>query len=212
MTAQVAVIPFRRLLRSRRCAATQRIAPHRAIAITDRRGVLVKASKLMVAAVVSWFVLGACAGSGATPTSSPAATTAGGAATPAPAAQHPDSCTLLTAADIKTATGTAWGPGVADGYGHCNWYAGTSTVDEGNGGVSLWFASGGTTLASVRSGPAAGGVDLTVSGHPAYWSGGEFSGMWVDLGTSVLVLTINPVPVGGQAMVQHMAELAVAKL
>ena len=172
-----------------------------------------QASKLMAAAVVSLFVVGACGGSGGTPTSAPVATTAGGGATTAPAGGTADPCTLLTQGDIKTATGVDYGASVADGYGHCRWFAGTATVDEGKGMVTVSFASTGTTLGSIKSGPFAGGVDTTVSGHPAYWYSGDVQpGIWVDLGTSVLVVGINPVPVGGQAMAQHLAELAVAKL
>jgi hypothetical protein len=164
----------------------------------------VKASKLMAAAVVSLFVAGACGSSGGTPTSAPTTAPAGGTADP---------CTLLTQADIKTATGVDYGPSVADSYGHCRWFFGTSTVDEGKGTVTVSFASTGTTLASVKSGPGSGGVDLTVRGHPAYWDAVPFGpSIWVDLGTSVLVIGIDPLPVGGQAMAQRMAELAVAKM
>jgi hypothetical protein len=171
------------------------------------------ASKLMTAAVVPLFVVAACGGSGGTPTSAPAATTAGGGATTAPAGGTADPCSLLTQADIKTATGADYGPSVADPYGHCRWFFGTSTVNEGKGAVTVSFASAGTTLASIKSGAFAGGVDLTVRGHPAYWSPADYGpGIWVDLGTSVLVVGIDPVPAGGQAMAQHMAELAVARI
>lgn len=186
----------------------------RAIAVTDRRGVLVQASKQMAAALVSLFVVAACGGSGGTPTSAPAATTAGGGATTTPAGGTADPCTLLTQADIKAAIGVDYGASVADGYGHCRWFFGTSMVDEGKGMVTVSFASTGTTLASVKAGPFAGGTDTTVSGHPAYLNLSAVSqpSIWVDLGTSVLVVGINPVPVGGQAIAQHLAELAVAKL
>ena len=172
-----------------------------------------QASKLMAAAVVSLFVVGACGGSGGTPTSAPVATTAGGGATTAPAGGTADPCTLLTQGDIKTATGVDYGASVADNYGHCRWFAGTSMVDEGKGMVTVSFAPTGTTLASIRSGPFSGGVDTTVSGHPAYWSPYDAGpSIWVDLGTSVLVVGIDPVPAGGEAIAEHLAELAVAKL
>lgn len=162
-------------------------------------------SKLMAAAIVSLFVVGACGGTGGTPTSAPVTTT--------PAGGTADPCTLLTQADIKSATGVDYGQSVADSYGSCRWFFGTSTVDEGKGMVTVSFASTGTTLASIKSGPFGGGVDLTVSGHPAYWYGGDVQpGIWVDLGASVLVVGINPVPAGGQAIAQHLAEFAVAKL
>jgi hypothetical protein len=186
------------------------IAP---IAAGDRRGVLVQASKLMAAAVVWLFVVAACSGSGGTPTSTPAATTAGVGATTAATSGNPDPCTLLTRADIKTATGVDYGPSVADSYGKCRWFAGTATVDEGNGMVTVSFAPAGTTLASIKSGPFSGGDDTTVNGHPAYWTSyAAGPSIYVDLGTSVLVVGIDPPPVGARDMAQHMAELAVAKL
>jgi Protein of unknown function (DUF3558) len=185
----------------------------RPIANTDRRGVLVQTSKLMAATVVSLFFVAACAGSGGTPTSAPPATTEGGGATAAPTSRTADPCTLLTQADIKAATGVDYGPSVADGYGHCQWFFGTSMVNEGKGAVTVSFASTGTTLESIKAGPFAGGVDTTVSGHPAYWSPMDAGpGIWVDLGTSVLVVGIDPVPAGGQAIAEHLAALAVAKL
>jgi hypothetical protein len=186
----------------------------RPIAVTDRSGVLVQASKVMAAAVVSLFVVAACGGSGGTPTTAPAATTTGGGATTAPAGGTADPCTLLTQGDIKTAIGVDYGVSVADSYGHCRWFAGTSTVDEGKGMVTVFFASTGTTLESIKSGAFAGGVDTTVSGHPAYWSPLDAQpSIWVDLGTSVLVVSIDPVPSGGgQAVFEHLAELAVAKM
>lgn len=157
-----------------------------------------KASKLMAAAL-SLFVAAACGAVGGGPTTAPSRATA-------------DPCTLLTQADIRTATGSDYGVGVPDSYGHCRWFFGTSTVDEGNGMVTVFFASAGTTLASVKSG-AAGGDDATVSGHPAYWDAVPFGpSMWVDLGTSVLAVGIDPLPVGGKAMAQRLAELAVAKV
>jgi hypothetical protein len=76
----------------------------------------------------------------------------------------------------------------------------------------VFFASPGTTLASVKSN-AFGAVDLTVGGHPAVWDG--FAGgpsLWVDLGTSVLVVGTEYSPASDQANAQHLAELAVAKL
>lgn len=161
------------------------------------------ASKLMAVAVISLFVVGACAGSGGTP--APSATTA-------PTRGTADPCTLLTRADIKTAIGIDYGPSFADDYGHRRWVAGTGTVDEGKGMVTVSFASAGATLASVKA-KSFGGADLTVRGHPVYWD--AFAGgpsLWVDLGTSVLVVGLDPLPTGGQAMVQHLAELAIAKL
>ena len=179
----------------------------------------------MAAAVTSIFVVAACGSGGAPasapaattagggPTTVPAATTAGGGPTTAPAATHADPCTLLTQADIKTATGSDYGVGVPDSYGHCRWFFGNSTVDEGKGMVAVYFAAAGTTLDSVKSGTPSAGVDLTVSGHPAYWDGISFGpSIWVDLGTSILVVGLDPLPLGGQAMVQRMAELAVARL
>jgi len=173
----------------------------------------VRALNLMAAAVVSVFVVAACGGSGGTPASAPVATTAGGGAATTPAGGTADPCTLLTQGDIKRATGVDYGRSVADGYGHCRWFAGGSLVDEGKGAVTVSFAPAGTTLGSIKSGPFAGGVDTTVSGHPAYWYSGDVQpGIWVDLGTSVLVVGLNPVPADGQAVAQHLAELAVAKL
>jgi hypothetical protein len=185
----------------------------RPIAVADRRGVLVHASKLIAAAVVSLFVVAACGGSGGTPTSAPPATTAGAGATTAANSGNPDPCTLLTRADIKTATGVDYGPSVADSYGKCRWFAGTSTVDEGKGMVTVSFAPTGTTLGSVKSGPFSGGDDTTVSGHPAYWTSyAAGPSIYVDLGTSVLVVGIDPPPVGAKGMAERMAELALAKL
>lgn len=156
-----------------------------------------RASRQVTAALFAMILVAACSATGGTPAPTPAATRA-------------DPCTLLTQAEIKSATGTDSGPAVADTYGHCRWLLGGSAVDEGKGMISVSFAPPTDTLASIKA-HSFGGADMTISGHPAYWDTAAMGAtMYVDLGTSVLVVGFDAP--GGPEMAQKLAEVVIAKL
>jgi len=155
-----------------------------------------------------------------TPTKAPGATTAAvvpttppaGATAEAPAAVAARLCAMLTPDDLKTATGTVFGAGVADDYGQCIWHAGTATVNDGKG--QLVLAMQDITLATAKGMFGTGGTDLTVGGHAALWNVVENVGgtIWVDAGSRVLVMTFNPNEDDTQAALTQLAGIAAAKL
>ena len=174
-------------------------------------------------AVLAVIGAAACGGSGGTPTTAPNATTTGGQptaagggptapvggeATKGPGVGTADSCTALSLADIKTATGLDYPAGVADSTGQCAWEITTGTYNN----LSLWFDTS-TKFADIKAG-FPGGTDTTIGGHPAYVgvSGTILQSLWVDLGSSVLSITIAPAPADAQAVVKKLAELALAKM
>ena len=181
-----------------------------------------RSSKLLVLAVLAVVGVAACGGSGGTPTTAPNATTAGGqpttaggqpttaggGATTKPGDGAAGACAALSLADIKTATGLDYPAGVADANGQCAWEITAGTYDN----LSLWFDTS-TKFADTKAG-FPGGTDTTIGGHPAYVgvSGTVLQSLWVDLGSSVLSITIAPAPADAQAVVKKLAELALAKM
>ncbi len=174
-----------------------------------------RAFKSAAAAVLSLvFAVSACGGTSGTPTSGPGATTpagqptaVGGGPTEAPDGGTGDACTVITIADIRTATGIDYPAGTVDADGTCTW----ELVSDGYSSVSLSIDSKTSFAATKAAFPA--GTDETVSGHPAFaLSGTILQAIFVDLGGSVLSVTISPSGEGAPAIVKKLAELAVANM
>jgi hypothetical protein len=147
-------------------------------------------------------------------TPAPAATaTAAPAATPAasaPAAGAIDVCSLISPADLKTATGKDYGAGVLDSVGQCVWRVGGAKANNGEGQLVAFIQD--QPLDAFKS-AFPGGVDLTANGHAAYWNPGQgLQSIWVDLGGRTLVLSFDPVDADTQAIALKLAEIAVAKI
>jgi hypothetical protein len=129
----------------------------------------------------------------------------------APASSDPiDTCALISAEELSTATGAEYGEGVADDYGQCTWRVGGATSNNGDG--QLVVAVQDATLDFIKS-TFPGGVDTTVGEHDAYWNPDEgLQSMWVDLDGRCLVLSFDPVDDGSQAIAEQVAEIAVGNL
>jgi hypothetical protein len=189
--------------------------------------------KVTAIAVLAILTIAACGGASATPagqaaTAAPASGAAGataaasaaGGATGAPATAGgaavglpTDLCSLLTAAEISTATGKKYEAGVPDAYGQCSWNVGKSTA---NSGESIIVGSQAAELSFIKS-SFPGGVDATVAGHAAYWNGKQGLGtMWVDLGGGKVFTLGFPrsedLGETDRALAQKLAELAFAKM
>jgi hypothetical protein len=171
---------------------------------------------LLVLASVAIVAVAACSGSGAATNagggSTAAGPTAAAAATPAPPAAAIDVCGLLTAADLKSATGKEYGEGKADPMGGCAWNVGTSGVNQGD---LVYGITQDQTLDFIK-GAFLGGSDVTVNGHPGYWHPGIGLGsMWVEVGGRVFVLSFprsEELTAEDKAAAQKLAEIAVAKM
>ncbi len=157
----------------------------------------------------------AAPGGGTTATAAPtdaAKPTGAAAATPAPPAGAVDVCGLLTAADLKSATGKEYGEGVADPVGGCAWNVGTSGVNQGD---LVYAITQDQTLDFIK-GAFLGGSDVTVNGHAGYWHPGVGLGsMWVDIGGRVFVLSFprsEELTAEDQAAAQKLSEIAVGKM
>lgn len=161
-------------------------------------------------------------GSSAAP-STGAATTPAGAATPgattatagATASSAPggatDPCSLLSAADLTTVTGGKFAAGAFDAtYNWCDYI-----VAAKDGGGEVIVAISDNAFATVK-GALTQGVDLTVSGHAAFWDPEQgVQSMLVDVGGKTLELSFpKPTSDGAvdQAKAQKLAELALAKM
>jgi hypothetical protein len=181
----------------------------------------VRFPKLVAASAIAVLTLAACGGSSATPagagasvapeTAAPSAaaepTPDGAASTsPAPAGEAVDACALLTAADLTTAIGEDFEPGVLDSVGQCIW--------DGDTAVVLYVQD--AALDFIKS-TFAGGVDATVGDHAAYWNPGEgLRSLWVDLGGGrVLVLSFpksSDLGPEDQAIARQLAEIALGRM
>lgn len=183
-----------------------------------------RSPKLTVAVAVAILTISACGASSAASSGAGASTPVPGAATAAPVSpttapataattttSQPggavDVCGLLTAADLQAATGADYADGKLDDYGMCTWRVGDASVNNGDGQV----------IAGVQDVPLdtfkntfPGGVDVTVSGHAAYWNPEQgLQSIWVDIGGRTLVISFDPVGPDGQAIAQKVAEIAV---
>ena len=203
-----------------------------------------RSSKLVALAALAIVAVMACGGSGAGATAvvKPTAAPAGGAATPAPtaaptaapagAATTPaptavptavpataaapagaaDPCALLTPADLKTVTGQDYGAGTYDGYSACVWDFPGANANTGN---AIAASVPDQSLATIK-GAFPGGVDVTISGHAAYWNPVQgLQTIWVDLGARTLAVTFLSSRTLGpddQVAAQKLAEIAVGKM
>jgi hypothetical protein len=168
------------------------------------------------------LLLAACGG-GAAPTSAGTsnATPGGGATSSAPAAaatakgdtpaRTVDACALISAADLKSATGRDFGSGILE-YGQCIWVS-TDTRAQDYPMVVLF--TGGPPLAMVKA-SFPGGADATVRGKAAYWNPTEgLQSIWVDVGGRTLVLSFpksSGLGPNDKAIAQKLAEIAVSKM
>ena len=186
-----------------------------------------KSIALMSIAIVA---VAACSGSGAATDAGAASTAAGPTAAPgggttttpaptdaavtttAPAGGSLDVCGLLTAADLKSATGKEYGEGVADPQGGCAWNVGTSGVNQGD---LVYAITQDQSLDFIKT-AFTGGSDVTVDGHAGYWHPGVGLGsMWVDIGGRVFVLSFprsEELTAEDQAAAQKLSEIAVGKM
>jgi len=183
---------------------------------------------MVVAVAVAILTVAACGGSSApsrgddasapvpsdAPTITMAPTTAPSDATATTPVSQPggavDLCGLLSAADLKTATGADYGDGKLDDYGQCTWLVGDTGVNIGEGQVVV--AVQDVPLDTFK-GTFPGGVDVTVSGHAGYWNPSPgLQSMWVDIGGRTLVISFDPVGPDGQSIAQKVAEIAVGRI
>ena len=194
-----------------------------------------RSPKMVVAVAVVILSAAACGGSSAgssgagasapVPTQAtqatvaPAATTApttapsdAAAATTGPSqpAGALDTCSLLSAADLKTVTSAEYGDGVLDDYGMCTWRVGGATVNNGDGQVIVGVQD---VPLDTFKGTFPGGVDMTVSGHASYWNPDQgLQSIWVDIGGRTLVISFDPVGADTQAIAQKVAEIAIGMI
>ena len=153
--------------------------------------------------------------------SSDAATPAGASATSAaasatsaasaPAGAATDPCSLLSADDLDTVTGAKYGAGVFDAT--YNWCDYNQAAKDGSGEVIVAISA--NPFATVK-GVLTQGVDLTISGHAAFWDpeSGVMS-LLVDLGGKTLEISFPKASKEGpvdQAMAQKLGEMALAKM
>lgn len=174
---------------------------------------------LRSAAVVAMFtfLVVACGGSPAVSTnpvaksnppvaasSTPAAPTAtatpvapGSVVTPASVGTSPDAaniCSLVTTAELASATGKTYLPGTVDIGGQCNWNTDDSGANTGASSGNLIIAAIQTQdLAGTKSVYGTGGEDVTVSGHAAFYNPGQgVNSLWVDIGGGQLFVLSFP--------------------
>jgi hypothetical protein len=76
-----------------------------------------------------------------------------------------------------------------DGFGQCMW----NTTEVGNTGDLIYGALQAQQLSFIKSSFGTGGVDTTVSGHPAFWNPTEgLDSLWVDVGNGHLLVLSFP--------------------
>lgn len=187
------------------------------------QGAIVRTPRvLLVLGVVAAAAFAACGGgtgpTGATTTTSPGAT-AGlpGTTDTTTATTNPggggviDTCALVTAAELKSATGADYGEGVADGYGQCIYRVGGATANNGEGQIVIAVVD--SPVSTLKGMFGAGGIDLTIAGKTAFWNPtAGLQTLWVDLGGRALALSFDPVTDATRAIAQKVAEVAVAGL
>ena len=191
--------------------------------------------KLVALATLTVLAVAACGGSStaapgsqapataasSSAASSDAATPAGASATSAaasatsaasaPAGAATDPCSLLSADDLDTVTGAKYGAGVFDAT--YNWCDYNQAAKDGSGEVIVAISA--NPFATVK-GVLTQGVDLTISGHAAFWDpeSGVMS-LLVDLGETTLEISFPKASKEGpvdQAMAQKLGEMALAKM
>lgn len=136
----------------------------------------------------------------------PAASTTGGGSS--------DLCSLLSPADLKTATGKTYLAGTLDAYGQCNWNTDATGVNSGD---LVLLAVQAVPMSYVTSSYASGGSAATVDGHAAFWNPTlGLQSMWVDIGNgNVLVLSFprsSELTAADSTAAQALAEIAVSHM
>ena len=172
--------------------------------------------------IIGVVVVAACGGA-ATPTQGPAATQTPATATVAPPATSGtigtaapttgavgNACSLLTAAELKTATGLAYGEGADDGYGQCVYRVGGGTVNNGDGQITVAYVE--SPLATLKTSfPTGAAFDL--QGTAAYWVPDKgVQTMWIDLGTRSLALSFDPITEGILTSVMKVVDVVLPKI
>lgn len=140
-----------------------------------------------------------------TPTSASAATpTSASAATPtAPVGGAVDICSLLTPADLKAATGNDYLVDTeSTGDGNCSW-----DTAEGDS-INIYVLANPFGFNFHKDNAEAGGVDLTVSGHPAFYDKAQ-GAPYVDLGGG---RDLSVWFAASQAIAVQLAEIALSKI
>jgi hypothetical protein len=197
--------------------------------------------KLAAIGAVTVLFVAACGGAATSPTAAtktpaPAAVTVAPATAPAVAGTQPPAaatppgpagttggagaglCSLLTPADLQTATGKTYLPGTLDIGGQCNWNTDDSGANTGaSSGNLIILAEQAEPLDFVKSSFGSGGSDATVNGHAAFWNPTEgLQSMWVDIGGgNVLVLSFprsSDLTAADQTIAQKLAEIAVGNM
>ena len=170
--------------------------------------------RLTAAAAVLILASAGCGGSDGDSDADSSADVDRTSSTPAPrdaSSSDPiDTCALITAPELSTATGADYGDGVGDEFGQCVWRVGGATANNGDG--QLVVAVQDATLDFIKS-VFTGGVDVTVGDRDAYWNPDEgLQSMWVDLDGTCLVLSFDPLDEDSQAVAEAVAAVAVGRL
>lgn len=205
--------------------------PHSGLGVGHEVGCPVRLPNILAGAALM-IAIAACGGSSpatAVPTTTPgpagttpgattaAATTAPVATTAPPVVGTLDVCSLLTPADLKTATGKDYLAGTSLFDGQCSWDtdpSGFATSDA----ITAYVAPSGPGLPSIKANTPAGGVDLTVAGHDAYYNLTQTGGapsLWVDLGDGrmfTLQFTARASLATSQPIATQLAEVAVPRI
>lgn len=185
-------------------------------------------AKLAGTAVISLTLIAACGGPAATigpgATSGPI-TTAAPNATPTPppaAATNPpvggtiDVCSLLTPAELTAALGETYVAGVPNEFGLCLWNIEGETGNTGSLVQAYIDPQAYSFLHSVM-GIQTGVIELTVSGHAAFYNPLEFyNSLWVDIGGAGTFILGFPrsgdLDPSFQAIAVQLAEIALSRM
>lgn len=177
---------------------------------------------LLAMSTLAVITMAACGGGGTTATAAPiptqgttatsvppAATQAAGTTT-APGGSTTDTCSLFTAAELKTATGLDWGAGKDDGYGQCIWLVGDATVNDGNGQIVAAFVD--TPLATLKT-MFTGGAAFDLNGTDGYWNPETgVQTFWIDQGSRTLAISVDPITENILGVALKLANIALSKL
>lgn len=125
-----------------------------------------------------------------------------------------DLCSLLTAADLKSATGLEYSAGDLDSVGQGLWNIEGASANTGSLVVAYIQPA---DLGFIKSTFGTGGVDLTVGGRPAFYNPTQgLSSLWVDVGGGrTFVLSFprsSDLDPTYQALAVQLAELALSRM
>jgi len=135
----------------------------------------------------------AASSSPAVPTPAVTPVAPGSVATPAPVSASADAaniCSLVTLAELASATGKTYFAGTVDIGGQCQWN--TNQIGAITGDLII-AAIQTLDLATTKSMYGTGGEDVTVSGHAAFYNPGQgVNSLWVDIGGGQLFVLSFP--------------------